>query len=232
MNFSRGIWFAVLLLGIVGLVLLLNWQFPGALQSEDQHMRLVYLVVLLTLVCSGVLAGWRGNASLALKQAVAWVAIAFLLVIAYSYSHDLMRLGGRFAGELVPGKPVQTEPGVAYLSRDMSGHFNADAMVNGKHVRFMVDTGASDVALTLEDAARLGIDLSRLSFTTPYQTANGVVYGARFKLDQVSVGDITVRNVAASITRGDGLGVSLLGMSFLGQLASAEVRGNKFVLRQ
>lgn len=229
-------WFALLLLGIAGLVMLLNWQFPGALRGEDQTMRLVYLVVLLTLVCSGVFAGWQGNASLALKQAVAWIAIAFILVIAYSYRDDLMgvggELGGRFAAEIMPGKPVQTEPGVAYLSRGLDGHFHADAMVNGKHVRFMVDTGASDIALTLSDAQRLGIDLSKLSFTTPYQTANGVVYGARFKLAEVSIGDITLRNVMASITKGDGMQMSLLGMSFLGELSSVEVRGNKLMLRQ
>ena len=59
MNISRGMWFALLLLGIAGLVMLLNWQFPGALRGEDQTMRLVYLVVLLTLVCSGVFAGWQ-----------------------------------------------------------------------------------------------------------------------------------------------------------------------------
>ena len=236
MNYNRGIWFALALLALAGLVMLLNWQFPGALQSEDQHMRLVYLVVLLSLVCSGALVGWHGNATVALKQAVAWIAIAFILVIAYSYRDDLMGLGGqlgsRFAGEILPTKPVQTEPGVAYLSRDMGGHFRADALVNGKHVRFMVDTGASDIALTLNDAECLGIDTSKLSFTSPYQTANGVIYGARFTLDEVQVGDIVVRNVAASITRGDGLNESLLGMSFLGELASVEVKGERLVLRQ
>jgi aspartyl protease family protein len=236
MNLNRGIWIALSLLGLAALVMLLQWQFPDALKSEDQYMRLVYLVVLLTLVCTGLAAGWQGNATAALKQAVAWIAIAFVLVIIYSYRDDLMglggHLGGRFVSEMVPTKAVQAEPGVAYLSRDMGGHFRADALVNGRHVRFMVDTGASDVALTMEDAQRLGIDISALRFTTPYQTANGIVYGARFKLDSVQVADITVRNVEASITQGAGMAESLLGMSFLGELASVEVKGEKLVLRQ
>src|SRR5690606_7594403 len=105
-------------------------------------------------------------------------------------------------------------------------------LVNGTHIRFMVDTGASDVALTAADARRLGIDPQSLAYNTPYQTANGTIYAARVVLDRVTVGGIALRDVRASISQGDGLGTSLLGMSFLGRLDAVEVRGERLVLRQ
>jgi aspartyl protease family protein len=88
------------------------------------------------------------------------------------------------------------------------------------------------VALTQTDARRLGIDPAALNYTISYQTANGIVRGARVMLDEVKVGAISLRNVQASVTEGDGLGVSLLGMSFLGRLNAVEVRGERLVLRE
>jgi len=235
MRDNRWTWAALLLLAVVALLYFLNSRFPGALAEEDGRMRLVYGFVWLTLIGSSVVLGWRGRAGLALKQALAWVAIAMILVVAYSYRGDFMGLGGTLAeramGELAPSAAVQTAPGTVYLTRDLSGHFSANALVNGTHVRFMVDTGASDVALTAEDAERLGFDLDKLAYTVPYGTANGTVMAARVTLDEIAIGDIKVRNVRASVSR-DGLGQSLLGMSFLNELRAVELQGNRLVLRE
>lgn len=224
-------WAALFLLGIVALVLFLMNQFPGALADEGAQIRLVRAVILLAAIGTAVALGWRERAGLALKQALAWVAIGLVLVIGYSYRDVFSDMGMRVRTEIAPSTPVVSEPGTAYLSRDMTGHFHADAMVNGTHIRFLVDTGASDVALSAEDARRAGIDPSTLSYTTAYRTANGVIHSARVKLDTVTVGGITLRNVDASVSQGE-LGMSLLGMSFLGQLGSVEVRGERLVLRQ
>ncbi|HUD52091.1 retropepsin-like aspartic protease family protein [Parvibaculum sp.] len=235
MRDNRWTWAALLLLAVVALLYFLNSRFPGALAEEDGRMRLVYGLVWLVLIGSSVAVGWRGRAGLALKQALAWVAIAMILVVAYSYRGDFMGLGGQLAeramGELAPSAAVQTAPGVVYLTRDLSGHYSANALVNGTHVRFMVDTGASDVALTAEDAERLGFDLDKLAYTVPYGTANGTVMAARVTLDEIAIGDIKVRNVRASVSR-SGLGQSLLGMSFLNELRGFEFQGNRLVLRE
>ncbi len=223
-------WAALLLLGAAALLLLLMNRFPGALDSENARMRLVYGVLLLALVGTSVIMGWRERAGVALKQALAWVAIGLVLVIGYSYRDVFSDVGSRLRSELAPSAPVTSEPGTAYLSRDMTGHFHADALVNGIHVRFMVDTGASDVALSTADAERIGIDLSSLRYTIPYNTANGVIHAAAITLKEVKVGGITLRDVDASVSRG-GLDRSLLGMSFLGRLASFEVRGERLMLR-
>lgn len=228
-------WLGLVVVGIAGLLLALNVAFPGALQGEDARMRLVYGVGLLALVTSGFVVGWRENASLALKQGLSWIAIILILITGYSFRYEFIGLGTmlsqRVAGELVPSRPVPAANGIAYLSRGMAGHFHADAMVNGVHVRFLVDTGASDVALSEADARRLGIDFSKLSFTTAYQTANGTIYAARTKLAEVNIGGIVLTNVTASISRG-GLEQSLLGMSYLGRLNSVEVSGDRLILRQ
>lgn len=225
-------WAALFLLATAALVLFLMNRFPDALASEDRQMRLVYSLLLLTFVGGSVVLGWRERAGLALKQALAWVAIGLVLVIGYSYRDVFSDVGKRVQSELVPSAPVEREPGTAYLSRDLSGHFHADALVNGTHIRFLVDTGASDVALTAADARRLGIDPQSLAYNTPYQTANGTIYAARLVLDRVTVGGVTLRDVRASVSQGDGLGVSLLGMSFLGRLNAYEVRGERLVLRE
>src|SRR3546814_8584767 len=112
-----------------------------------------------------------------------------------------------------------------------SGHFQFEELVNGTGVSFLDDTGASDVALSTSDARRLGFDLDKLSYTTPYQTANGVTMAARVKIDKIKIGDIAVRDVSASIGRGN-MDMSLLGMSFLNRIGSIEVKGDRLVLRQ
>ena len=224
-------WAALLLLALVALLLFLNSRFPGALDSEDAQMRLVHSLLLLALVGGSLVLGWRERAGLALKQALIWIAIAMALVVGYSYSDVFMDMGDRTRSALVPSAPVSSEPGTAYLSRNLSGHFHADGLVNGTHVRFLVDTGASDVALSAADARRIGIDLDSLRYTTAYETANGVIHAARITLDEVSIGGIRLNNVTASVSR-EGLGQSLLGMSYLARLSSFEIRGERLVLRQ
>lgn len=229
-------WAALALLGVLALLYFLNSRFPGALADEGGQMRLVYGLVWLVLIGSSVIVGWRGNAGLALKQALAWVAIAFVLVVIYTARDDLMGLGGQFGSRvvssLVPTKPVQATPGVVYLSRDMrSGHFHVDALVNGTVVTFLVDTGASDVAISTDDARRLGFDLDRLNYNMVYQTANGPTMAARVKIDEIKVGDIALHDVEASIGKGN-MSMSLLGMSFLNRIGSIEVKGDRLVLRQ
>lgn len=219
-------------LAISALVLLLVLMNPGSLSQEDDQMRLVYLVLLLTLVGSSVIVGWREHAGLALKQALVWIAIGLVLVTAYSFQTEFRMLGARLMGEIVPASPIEQANGEVALRAGMNGHFHVQALINGTNVRLLVDTGASDVALSASDAARLGIDMSTLRFDRLYNTANGTVPGARVVLDEVRVGSLTVRNVDASVTRGDGLSQSLLGMSFLRQLSAVQFDGDRLILRQ
>jgi aspartyl protease family protein len=106
-----------------------------------------------------------------------------------------------------------TRPSIT-LPADSRGQFYTSGQVNGAHIRFMVDTGASTVLLPASEAARLGIDY-RSGRPGRIQTANGSAPAYRVVLDSVTVGDITAYNVDGVVAEAQGLDVALLGMSFL-----------------
>jgi aspartyl protease family protein len=118
------------------------------------------------------------------------------------------------------------------VARDPRGQFEVNARVNGRRIDFMVDTGASVVALTVRDAARLGIHPPPSAFTAEVRTANGTVRAAPTKLDVVEVGDVVVRDVDALVLPDQALSDNLLGLSFLSRLRRFEFSGGKLVLLQ
>jgi aspartyl protease family protein len=117
------------------------------------------------------------------------------------------------------------------LTKGTNGHFQVDARVDGRRVEFLVDTGASHIALRQREAARLGIHPRLSDFTVRVNTANGVTKAALVQLRSVEVGDIVVRDVPAIVHADEGLSVNLLGMSFLSKVRWTHERG-KLVLEQ
>jgi aspartyl protease family protein len=115
------------------------------------------------------------------------------------------------------------------LRADRAGHFLANGSVNGKPVRFLVDTGATTVALSRPDAERLGIDYRR-GQPTISETANGLGRGWRVTLDSVSIGGTTVHDVVADVTDSS-MSVALLGMTFLNHF-DMQRQGATLVLRR
>jgi len=102
------------------------------------------------------------------------------------------------------------------LTADSRGHFVVEGQVNGGTVRFLVDTGATTIALSSADATRLGIDY-RKGERGLVGTANGTATAYRVKLDTVQVGSIVANNVDAAVLEGN-LPMALLGMSFLNRM--------------
>lgn len=100
------------------------------------------------------------------------------------------------------------------LPADARGHFVTDGAVNGVHIRFLVDTGATLVAIPVADATRLGIDY-RKGRRAISQTANGPVAFWKVTLDSVTLGELTLTNVEGAVHESGGLDIALLGMSFL-----------------
>jgi aspartyl protease family protein len=111
------------------------------------------------------------------------------------------------------------------------GHFEAAAEINGRSVDVMVDTGATLVALTYEDAERAGLYLKPADFTHSVSTANGVAKVAPIEINSISIGSITVRNVRGAVAERGKLHRTLLGMTFLSKL-TVEMKKNVLVLRQ
>ena len=128
-------------------------------------------------------------------------------------------------------KPESSGPQSVSLAADASGHFVADIKINGMFLKGLVDTGATSVAIPLEDAKRIGITPRPSEFTTRNATANGETRGAIVRLSEVRLDSIVVRDVEAVVVD-KGLSVTLVGMSFIRKLQSSEMRGNMLVLRQ
>ena len=208
-------------------------------------LNLVYLLMAGVLVGSGVFARGEGSVGQTLKNAALWLGIAVGFVGLYAYRGEISGVWGRISGELRPAMAVAVdEPpfdaasgvvarplgGAAALRKADDGHFWAEATVNGSAVRFMVDTGASTVALTALDARRAGIPEGSLTFNIPVNTANGQTFAAGVRLDAVSIGNVRLENVDAVVLR-EGLSTSLLGMSFLGRLSKVEATPETLILR-
>lgn len=112
------------------------------------------------------------------------------------------------------------------LTRNASGHFVATGRINGEPVEFLLDTGATYIAVSNELAERLELQRGR---SATFQTANGRVEGFITELDRVSLGGLTARAVRGSINPGMGGDTALMGMSFLNRF-DIEIRGNEMVL--
>lgn len=121
------------------------------------------------------------------------------------------------------------DAGETRIDRSEDGHFYVAAAVNGEPVRFMIDTGATPVALTVADAERIGIEFDAGGFRVVGSGAGGPVRGERLVLDSVEVDGKAASDVRAAVI--DGLDVSLLGQAYLSELERVEISGDEMVLR-
>jgi aspartyl protease family protein len=229
MNLRLLTWLALLLALVVG-VSFLSRAFPGSLSSDFEVARLVWLFALIALISSGIVFSREARFGETVRNLGIWVAIAAILAFAFSFQDELRFAWGRVRAELVPGYPVETSLNAVELAEGLDGHFHVIGEANGQEVDFMVDTGAADTVLTPADAARLGIDLSQLEFSRFYETANGLGRGAPIRLESLAIGSIIYYDFPVTVNETN-MGSSLLGMSFLRQLESFEVRDRRLILR-
>jgi aspartyl protease family protein len=224
---------AVLILTLlVALVAWLESVYPGTLGERDNQIDLVWKLTVLVLAIASLVVGFRAERiGYVVRSALVWCGLGLVLIVGYSYREELEPVMRRVGGNVFPAEPRIVTPGTVALRAGSGRHFRAIAEMNGERVQVLVDTGASDVALTKEDARRIGIDPSRLAYTVPYRTANGTSFGAPVRIGSVKIGDIVFDDVAGHVADGD-LGQSLLGMSFLRRLSSFEVRGDEMILRR
>lgn len=166
-----------------------------------------------------------------LKYSVTWLGVIVILILLYSYRYSFADFKSRFLGEINPSIAQINKDGQIIISLSDDGHYYINLKINDATVRFMIDTGASDIAINARDAERIGIKLDQLSYNKRYQTANGISFAASVNLRELKIGDIKFDNVPASVSQSE-MGVSLLGMSFLKRFAKYEVYQDKFVLYQ
>ncbi|MBB5053099.1 aspartyl protease family protein [Afipia massiliensis] len=118
------------------------------------------------------------------------------------------------------------------IPRDSRGHFQTEGRVDGRRLGFMVDTGASVIALNESSAAEIGVRPRPSDYTANVSTANGSIKAARTRLAMVDIGGLVVRDVDALVLPDEALSENLLGLSFLSKLRRYEFAGSKLVMEQ
>ena len=207
----------------------LMYLYPAQVAGGDKTI-IWYDVGFLALISSRLVLA-RGTKLRDVGRNVAmWGFIVLVLSLGFAFRGELANLGMRLRSEVIPGSAISTAPHVLSVNASDNGHFYIMGSVNGVSVRFLIDTGASDITLGRGDAERAGIATGSLKFDQPYGTANGVGHGAGVTLDTLTVGAISLAKVPVSVNQAD-MPESLLGMSFLKRLQSYDVRDHKLTLR-
>lgn len=184
--------------------------------------RLIYLVVLLVALSGWLLAESRNNLGRSFRMLIAWGLIFLGLIAGYGLWEDVRR-------EVVPRQAVLENGARIEVPRGPSGHYHLTLDLNGTPVNFLVDTGATDIVLTLQDARRVGLDPDGMAFLGSARTANGSVRTAFATIDRVTLGPVGFDGVRVAVNEGE-MQESLLGMSFLNRFARLEIASDRLVL--
>jgi aspartyl protease family protein len=188
----------------------------------DTTARLIYLGLLLAALGGWVIAEFRGRMGFALRTAMAWGMIFLGVMAGYGLWQDMRT-------DVIPRQAVM-DGGEITLPRAADGHYYLTLDIAGTPLRFMVDTGATNVVLSRDDARKLGFDPATLMYLGEAQTANGIVRTARVELQDVRLGPYADPTLRAYVNDGDMDG-SLLGMDYLGRYR-IEIAGDRMVLHR
>jgi len=189
--------------------------------NADQIASLLYLGLLLAAVGGWLFVRNRHQLGNLTQMAALWGLIFLGAIAAVGLWEDIRRT-------TLPNQTIVAD-GSIELPRAPDGHYYAILSLNDASVRFMVDTGATQVVLTSEDAQRVGLDPEKLVFLGRADTANGPIKTAFSRVKTISLGPYTDQNIGVSVTQAN-LGVSLLGMSYLQRFSRVEISQNRMIL--
>ncbi len=220
----------IIMLAVCGFITLcLLKYYPHAIDSDQDKLAYLTSLIILVSISSSIISR-TDNLSLILKQIGGWLIIALLILTGYSYQLEIKNYSDKLAANILPGYAQGNGDGSVTFYAGSNGHFEITALLNDvDRVQFLFDTGASTIALTKNDAEKIGINTKLLKYDTPLNTANGTSWAARTTIAKVQIGPIVVHNVQATVSSG-GLDGSLLGMSFLRQLRQYVIQGNTLTL--
>jgi aspartyl protease family protein len=175
------------------------------------------LIVIMALMSAG-----RHGLQRTIQQAAIWALIFVVVIAGFGIWADIQK----------NNQPTQTafvDRGQVVVPRDRDGHYYITLDINGQPVDFVIDTGASDIVLTQEDATRVGLDVGNLRFFGRANTANGEVRTAPVRLSEVDISGIRDTNLPAFVNEGE-MFRSLLGMSYLQRWDKIEITGGELIL--
>ena len=188
----------------------------------DQIARGLYLALLGAAVAGYFLVANRDRLGQVAQYAALWGLIFVGAIAAFGLWSDIR-------DDVTPRQSYAG--GRVEVPRGPGGHYDVTLEVNGAPVRFVVDTGATDVVLSHDDAERAGVDLDGVIYGGRAMTANGPVQVASVTLDEVRLGEFVDRDVRAAVTDGDLYG-SLLGMRYLERFGRITIEGGRLVLER
>lgn len=195
----------------------------GALGGE-QIGSLVYLALLATVIGGWLVVSQRRNLGKLAQYAAIWGFIFLGAIVAVGLWTDIRQT-------VAPRQSVMMEGARIEVPQAPDGHYYLTLGVNGAPVRFVVDTGASELVLSHTDAMRAGIDFDKLVFSGRAYTANGMVDTAPVTLDTVQLGPVTETDVRA-VVNGTDMQDSLLGMTYLRRFDRLEISNGRMVLER
>jgi aspartyl protease family protein len=188
--------------------------------AEFDTANLIYLIVLLAMVGGWFFMQSREGLNKTLQYAAVWAMIfvggAAAVGLWQDISRDSRQISVSSADQII-------------VPRARDGHYYLTAKVNDAAIRFVVDTGATDMVLTQNDAARAGIDPATLTYLGRANTANGEVRTALVRLNDVQLGSVTDKDVSAVVNEGE-MEQSLLGMGYLQRWGRIEITGGELIL--
>lgn len=226
--------FVLALIGATLAVLIFNHETGLSFGlPNDDLASLVYLGLIAAVVGAGVVGAHR-NIGEMIKNLLVWMVIILGLTTGWLYQDQAREMALRVAGGLTPGRPVTVSDaqGQAVLIRkSLNGHFEAAGEVNGQPVNFLMDTGATTIALSHDDALRIGFAEDDLSYSLIINTANGQARAAAVRLDTVTIGPVVRNGLRAMVAEPGRLEQSLLGMNFISSLTAFEMRRDEVILR-
>lgn len=188
----------------------------------DSIARIAYLGLLGAAVVAWFVSQNRQSLNKTLQQAMAWVFIFIGVIAAYGLWEDIRTTVGPTPQMAVTGDTIE-------VPRARDGHYYLPILVNGEPITFMVDTGASQIVLTAQDAEKVGIDPAQLNYFGRAATANGEVRTAPVRLNEVELGPITDRDVSAWVNEGQ-MNQSLLGMEYLHLFSNIQFSDGRMIL--
>lgn len=195
--------------------------------ASDKLLNIVFLCVILIYIAYIFFTRPRVGY---IKNIIIWLGVFCLLIIVYAFRFELAVVKERIISVLIPSYSWTNDKGQLVVARSRDGHFYLNATTEKNQIiHFLVDTGASDVALTKKDAITLGFNPDELDYTRRYNTANGISYAAPVVIKQLSINKKTFYNIEAHVAS-EGLDVSLLGMSLIGNFSNFKITKDTLIL--
>ncbi|AGT07847.1 retropepsin-like aspartic protease family protein [Paracoccus aminophilus] len=189
----------------------------------DDLPRLAYLALLLVAIGGFLIVELRARPGQTLRQVAAWGLIFAGTVAVAGLWKDI-------SGVVAPRQQILEGGGIEIPVSD-DGHYYLRAQLDGTSIDFVVDTGATTIALTKKDAAKIGIDTANLAFISQARTANGTVNTAPVVIQEIRIGEIEDHKVPAVVIDGE-MDQSLLGMNYLSRFARVSIEGDKLLLER